>query len=44
MIDLEPLVNGFYFLLWASIIMLPLALWKTIEIIIWIINHVHIDL
>lgn len=36
--DLGPLI-----IMWAIIVFIsvPLALWKLIEIIIWIFNHVH---
>lgn len=34
--------NFFNMLLILCIIFVPLGLWKLIEIIIWIINHIHI--
>ena len=36
---LEHLVN---FAIVAGIILFPLGIWKLIEIIIWVINHIHI--
>ena len=38
--DLEGI---FGLLIYGWIIMLPLALWKAAEIVIWLVNHVHID-
>jgi len=29
--------------LWAIVIMFPLAIWKLIEIVIWLIKHVSIS-
>jgi hypothetical protein len=30
-------------LFWAAVVMFPLAVWKIIDIIIWLANHVSIS-
>lgn len=32
------------YLLYSQIILFPLGVWKLIEIIIWIVKHVHIGI
>jgi hypothetical protein len=39
--DITPLIKGMAFLLTISI---PLALWKVIEILIWLFRHISISL
>jgi len=38
--NLGALLSG---LLWSCAILLPLALWKVIDIIIWLSTHISID-
>lgn len=37
----EPIFNFMWYALLASV---PLALWKLVEIVIWIFNHVRVDI
>ena len=37
-------LDGFFKLAFASILLLPLGMWKVIEIVIWIYNHVSINI
>ncbi len=39
--EFEMFIN---YLLYSQIILFPLGVWKLIEIIIWIIKHVHIGI
>ena len=36
--------NGIGYVICLFLITLPLGIWKFIEIVIWLINHVHITL
>lgn len=38
--DFKPLVTLFYWLLFVA---LPLALWKLIDIVIWIFRHLNVS-
>lgn len=40
----DAAVGAFMFLLGACALMFPLAIWKLIEIVIWIFEHVSIGL
>ena len=40
MINFGELITGLY---WVCAIALPLALWKVIDILIWLFTHISID-
>jgi len=42
MIDFSPLVSAFYILAGIALIAVPLALWKIVDVAMFLTAHIHV--